>query len=318
MELKTLGRTGIRITPAGMGVLTVGRTQLNLPVAEGAGIVRYALEQGINFLDTAEYYETYPYIAAALKGFDGCPVVASKSFAASYSEMKKAVEDMRRALGLDVIDIFLLHEIRGVHDFEMRSGAWACLNDLKAKGIVRAIGLSTHHVDVAELNAGQIESDVLFPLINKAGLGIRYKDDFGTKEAMAAAIARNSAAGKGVFTMKVFGGGNLTGDYLSALDYVHGLPGVDSIMVGIGHRDEVDRLVEYFEGAIDRNYVPNLREKHIRIDKGDCEGCGACLSRCPNRAIRMTDQEIAEVDHAICLTCGYCAPVCPVRAIILF
>jgi predicted aldo/keto reductase-like oxidoreductase len=318
MELKTLGRTGIRVTPAGMGVLTVGRTQLNLSIAEGAGIVRYALECGINFLDTAEYYETYPYIAAALKGFDGRPVIASKSLAASYSGMAKAIEDMRYALDLDVIDLFLLHEIRGAHDFEVRSGAWACLNDLKAKGIVRAIGLSTHHVDAAELNAGLAESDILFPLINKAGLGIRYKDGFGTKEAMAAAIAQNSAAGKGVFTMKVFGGGNLTGDYLSALDYVHGLPGVDSIMVGIGHEEEIDRLIEYFEGKIDRNYVPDLHEKRIRIDSGDCEGCGACLARCPNKAIRMTNTHAAEVDHAICLTCGYCAPVCPVRAIIMF
>jgi aryl-alcohol dehydrogenase-like predicted oxidoreductase len=55
-----LGNTGLLVTEAGFGVLTVGKTQLNLTVDEGAAVLRYALERGINFLDTAEYYETYP------------------------------------------------------------------------------------------------------------------------------------------------------------------------------------------------------------------------------------------------------------------
>ena len=58
------------VTPIGFGVLTVGNTQLNLPVEEGAEVLRYALERGINFLDTAQYYETYPYIREALKDTD--------------------------------------------------------------------------------------------------------------------------------------------------------------------------------------------------------------------------------------------------------
>jgi aryl-alcohol dehydrogenase-like predicted oxidoreductase/NAD-dependent dihydropyrimidine dehydrogenase PreA subunit len=318
MEKRELGRTGIRVPPVGMGVLTIGKTQLNLSAAEGAAVVRYALERGIHFLDTAEYYETYPYIRAALRGTNLHPVIASKSLATDYAGMKRAVEDMRCTLNLDVIDIFLLHEVRTAPDFERRAGAWSFLNDAKAKGLVKAIGISTHYVDVTRVNAALPESDVVFPLINFAGLGIRDGAGTGTKEDMADAILANSQNGKGVFTMKVFGGGNLSGSYLKALDYVSALPGVDSIVVGMGETEEVDRLVAYAEGTLDRSYVPDVSKKKIRVDRGDCEGCGACVSACPNKAIALGADNIAAVNHSICLTCGYCAPVCPVRAIIMF
>jgi len=317
MKTKKLGNTGLEVTPIGFGVLTVGQTQLNYSIEKGAELLRYALERGINFLDTAQYYETYPYIREALKNSTFEPVIASKCLDLSYDEMKFAIEEARREMNRDIIDIFLLHEVRGISDWEERKGAWAYLNEAKAKGIVKAIGVSTHHIDVTHMCADVPEIEVVFPLINYKSLGIRNGDLAGTKEDMAAAIKRNSDAGKGVFAMKVFGGGNLTGEYLSALDYVSNLPGIDSIMLGFGYHHEVDRAIEYAEGTIDRNYAPDIKNKKMRIDPGDCEGCGICIDRCTSKAISKNENEVCEIDHSICITCGYCAPVCPVRAVIM-
>lgn len=318
MEKIKLGQTGLEVTPVGFGVLTVGNTQMNLPISEGAKVVRYGLEKGINFLDTAQYYETYPYIREALKGTHFHPVICSKSLDVTYEGMKRAVAEALEELNLETIDIFLLHEVRQDPDWDMRQGAWRYLQEAKKQGLVKAIGASTHHVDVAEKMADIPELDVLFPLINFRSLGIRRGENAGTKEDMAAAILKNHENGKGVFAMKVFGGGNLTGSYLEALDYVSHLPGVTSMMIGFGYPEEIDRIIEYVDGTIDREYRPNLSGKKIRIDQGDCEGCGQCVARCPNKAIFTNDSGLAEVDHGICLTCGYCAPVCPVRAIIMF
>ena len=318
MEKKVLGNTEIQVTSVGMGVLTVGKNQLNLPIKEGAEILRYALERGINFIDTAQYYETYPYIKEALKGLEQKPVVCSKSLDVSYGQMEYAIKEALREMELETIDIFLLHEVRQDPDWEYRSGAWRCLVEAKKAGLVKAIGVSTHHVDVAEKMAQVEEADVLFPLINFQSLGIRKGDGPGTKEEMAAAIKANADAGKGVFAMKVFGGGNLTGSYRKAVDYVASLEGVSSMMVGIGSKEEADRLIQYAEGTLDSAYKPDLTNKKIRIDQGDCEGCGACKERCPNNAIYWNENGLAQVDPSICLTCGYCAPVCPVRAIIMF
>ncbi len=51
---------------------------------------------------------------------------------------------------------------------------------------------------------------------------------------MAAEIKKAAAAGKGVFAMKIFGGGNLIGHYLEAIRYVRDLEGISSLMIGFG------------------------------------------------------------------------------------
>lgn len=318
MKKNILGNTGFEVTPVGFGVLTVGGTQLNLSIQDGADVLRYALERGINFLDTAQAYETYPYIKRALKGTNFEPIIVSKCLKATYDEMKCAVEEARKEMDRDIIDIFLLHEVRNDPDFKLRSGAWEYLQEAKAKNLVKAIGISTHHVDVADAAAEIKEVDVLFPLINFKSLGIRKGPGSGSKEDMELVIRKASRAGQGVFAMKVFGGGNLTGHYLEALNYVNNLEGISSMMIGFGFHHEVDRIIDYFEGTLSPDYSPDITRKKMNIDQGDCEGCGACIQRCPNHAIFFNINGLAEVDHSICLTCGYCAPECPVRAIIMY
>ena len=188
MKKKQLGTTGIEVSVAGFGVLPMGPSQLALPVDEGAEIIRYALENGINFLDTAQYYRTYPYISKALENgnFDDV-VICSKSLCWDYDGMMEAILEAKKAMNRDVIDIFLMHEVRS-GQLELRNGAWQALKDAKEKGLVRVIGLSTHHIDITKSAAAMEDLDVVFPLINYAGLGIRKGDEFGTKEEMLEAI----------------------------------------------------------------------------------------------------------------------------------
>lgn len=318
MQKKFLGNTGIKVSIAGFGVLPMGPSQLSLPVEEGAKIIAYALEHGINFLDTAQYYRTYPYISSALKmGSFEDVVICSKSLCEDYDGMMDAVLEARKALGREVIDIFLMHEVRS-GQLSLRQGAWKALKDAKKEGLVRAIGLSTHHVDITKAAASMEELDVVFPLINYAGLGIRKGDSFSTKEEMLEAISQCHAAGKGVFSMKAFGGGSLTGHYQEALDYVFSKPEIDSVMIGFGKISEVDDLLSYLGGTMDKSYNPDISKKRVYINQEDCEGCGSCKAACPAGAIFYNENGLAEVDHSKCLTCGYCSPVCPVRAVIMY
>ncbi|MBR5537207.1 MAG: aldo/keto reductase [Clostridia bacterium] len=317
MEYSVLGNTGIRVSRAGFGVLPMGPSQLALPVDEGAGIIRYALERGINFIDTAQYYRTYPYIRKALEGggFDDV-VLCSKSLCDDYDGMMEAIGEAREELGRPA-DIFLMHEVRA-GQLEERRGAWRALVDAKRQGLVRAIGLSTHHVDVCAAAAEMPELDVVFPLINCAGLGIRRGNAFATREDMMEAITACRHAGKGVFSMKAFGGGSLTARYQEALDYVFSQPAIDSVMIGFGKISDVDDLLRWMEGTMPADYNPDISKKKVHINHEDCEGCGACKAACPAGAIYWGENGLAEVDHSKCLTCGYCSPVCPVRAVILY
>ena len=149
-------------------------------------------------------------------------------------------------------------------------------------------------------------------------LGIRKGDAFATREEMMEAIAACHRAGKGVFSMKAFGGGTLTGHYQQALDYVFSKPEIHSVMIGFGKTAEVDDLLNYLSGAMAKDYNPDVSKKKVYVNQEDCEGCGACKAACPAGAIFYNDNGLAEVDHSKCLTCGYCSPVCPVRAVIMY
>lgn len=317
MKKRQLGSTGIAVTPVGFGVLTIGRNQLNLSLEEGAAILRHGLERGIELLDTAQYYETYPYIRAVLRGGAYDPVIMTKSYQSSYLGMTEAIEEARREMDRDVVDVFLLHEVRSENDFKERAGAWDCLLNAREKGLIKAIGVSTHHVDVAEVISTNQEADVLFPLINLTGLGIRKANGSGSREEMERAIRIAADNGKGVLAMKVFGGGLLLDRYQDAYRYASSLYGIASSMVGFGSIEEVDRMIELVEGTLAGEYLPDLSKKRIRIDQSDCIACYACMERCPNAAIFINEQGLAEIDANCCLSCGYCGPVCPVRAIIL-
>ncbi len=76
-----LGNTGISVSRLGAGVLPMGPNQRNMAVEEGAAVVRHALDAGINFIDTAQYYRAYPYIRQALAGRNDDVVICSKSLA---------------------------------------------------------------------------------------------------------------------------------------------------------------------------------------------------------------------------------------------
>lgn len=325
MKLNKLGQTNIYVTPVGLGTLTMGFSQKNLTVEEGSEIIKYAIDSGINFVDTAQYYDTYRYLRPALDAIrtegKALPVICSKTLETGYEGAKDAVYECLEALGMEKVDIFLLHEVRGVSDFEERSEAWRALIELKESGVITAIGISTHHVDACEHMAEVAECDVVFPLINEAGLGIRNvtpggEDVQGTREEMEAAIRKCSEKGLGAFSMKAFGGGNLVERYTLCLDYARNVPGNNCVMVGMASKDEVDAAVKYFRGELGDEYTPDVSGKRLMVDQSDCEGCGTCKARCVSQAIYWNENGLASIDTSKCVRCGYCAPVCPVRAII--
>ena len=90
MEKVKLGNTNIEVSRLCFGSLTMTPFQANLTVKEGAHLIEYAYNQGINFLDTAEIYENYGYIKEALKGIKREDyIIASKTYA--YTDRKSVV-----------------------------------------------------------------------------------------------------------------------------------------------------------------------------------------------------------------------------------
>jgi len=172
MELRPLGKTGIQVSRLGFGALTIGPLQVGLSPADGGRVIRAALDAGVNFIDTAELYGTYSHIRAGLDGFDGDVIIASKSYAYEYQAMEHYVHTACREIGRGYIDIFSLHEQTSRLTLRGHRPALEFLIKAKERGIVRAIGVSTHTVEVVRAAALIEDIDVIHPIINQAGLGI--------------------------------------------------------------------------------------------------------------------------------------------------
>ncbi|HPU21418.1 MAG TPA: aldo/keto reductase, partial [Thermoclostridium caenicola] len=80
MEYRFLGKTGIKVSRLCFGALVIGPLQRNLSVEEGAAVIEEALRLGVNFIDTADLYDTYPYIRRAIERSGIRPVIASKCY----------------------------------------------------------------------------------------------------------------------------------------------------------------------------------------------------------------------------------------------
>ena len=149
MKKRMLGNTGLEVTELCFGALPFGPLQKNLPLEEATAVLCAALEGGINFIDTAQIYKTYAPIREALQQTKKRPVIASKSPASTYEGMQEAIEEALNELNLDEIGIFHLHAARVGEDvFTERQGALECLYDNKARGRIKAVGISTHSVKV--------------------------------------------------------------------------------------------------------------------------------------------------------------------------
>lgn len=307
MELRILGKSELQVSRLGFGSLTIGPLQAGMSSVEGGKVIRAALEAGINFIDTAELYGTYPHIQAGISGYRGEVVIASKSYAYEYGAMEASVHSACRALNRDYIDLFSLHEQTSRLTLKGHRPALEFLIKAKEQGLIRAIGVSTHTVEVVRAAALIEEIDVIHPIINREGLGILD----GTVGDMLAAIQFAAEAGKGIYGMKALGGGHLGRDAAQAFSWLLAEPNIASVVVGMQSIDEVAVNCALFAGCSPRPEqaaIVAARQRRLLIEDW-CVGCGKCVARCPMGALTLAGDRVT-VDQRQCVLCGYCASVC--------
>ena len=309
MKRVMLGNTGIEIFPLVYGTLPMGPLQANLTPAEGGRLIRHALERGVNILDTATLYGSYPHIRAGLAGWRDPVTVVTKTHAADAETARAHVELGLRELGVERLDVVHIHAARIADPFTDRAAVLEELLRQQEAGKIAHIGLSSHYIAAFRQALTHPEIEVIHPLINKTGMGILD----GTAAEMAAVIAQSAAAGKGVYAMKALAGGNLIADARAAIGYVLGLPGIHGVAIGMLSEAEVEANIALFEqGTADDGVWRQLesRRRRLQIMTNYCKGCGRCVEICGSAALTMVDGKPV-VDEANCILCGYCAEGCP-------
>lgn len=276
LEMRVLGRTGLKVTPVGFGCGYTG----------DASVIERAADLGINYFDTARAYlqgNSERMVGMALAGKRKEIVLSTKSLASTKEMALKDLETSLRELKTDYVDIWYYHDKPSPD--KVTEGMIEAQQIARQQGKARFSGLSMH--------ANQPQ---MLPWMAKNGFFdvVMTGYNFSMDASMDEAIAVAAQAGIGIVAMKVMAGGyralkpsdplyakfKQEGTQLAALKWAVNRPHVATTVPGILDMDQLD---ENFR-AMSERFSPGdekILTAHLEtIAPIYCRMCGQCKDTC--------------------------------------
>jgi 1-deoxyxylulose-5-phosphate synthase len=241
-----LGNTGIKTSRLAMGTGTVGAGKHSHQTALGMdGLPRLLLngyENGLRFFDAADSYGSHPHVAEALKHVDRSKVtVLTKSWARDPNEMRADLDRFRRELGIEQLDIVLMHCLTEADWTTRYRPVMDALEEAKHKKIIRAHGCSCHSIEALRAAAKSPWVEVDLARVNPLGAHMDADPD-----TVVSVLREMKAAGKAVLGMKILGQGALRDRQDEALRFALGLNVLDAFTIGaesISEQNDLTRRI---------------------------------------------------------------------------
>jgi len=318
MERVTLGKTGIEAVRLGFGGIPIQR----LEEREAVEVVRYAVEKGMDFIDTSRMYTTSETrIGKALRETDRRVTLATKSWSRTSDGIQKDIDISLRELGRDYIDIYQCHGVSSMEDYRLVTapgGALEGLHRARERGVIGHIGVTSHSLDVLEtvLEDGLFETIMVCYSFLEPAAGDRI-------------IPRARAKGVGVLAMKPFSGGVIEAPE-TAMRWILGCPGI-LVLAGVEQKRLIDQNWLVFEGdwtltEADRGAIESIRREYDRKFCRRCDYCLPCPEGIPIQMVLggrsfmkrmgigiLENPNVAETWKRAtrCTACGECMTRCP-------
>ncbi len=254
-----LGRSNVKVTRLAFGTGTFsGRVQRELGQTEFTRLVRYAYDRGIRFFETAESYHGMPeMLATALKGLprDSYRLMTKYGTPASGDPSPK-IDEFRKQLGTEYIDILLLHCLRP----PTWSTDYASLQDgfseAKDKKIILAKGASVHGLPALRTFPGNQFLDIAMIRMNHKGAKMDTPEQRdvnypGDVDEVVRHTNQVHKEGMGVVSMKLCGEGTFNKeDRDAAMKFAMDLGCVDSVTIGFKNTAEIDEAIDRMNRAL--------------------------------------------------------------------
>ena len=313
MKYRALGMTGMMVSEIGLGCEGfIGRDETYT-----REILDRAIAAGVNCMDMySPNPDMHRNIAAALKGRREqfilqahlCTQWRDGQYEATrkLDEVKAAFETQLQNLGTDYIDIGMIHYVDSMDVWQkvLDSGIADYARQLKAQGIIRAIGMSSHNpiVALAAVESGLL--DVLMFSVNPCydlqpgneDIELLWADEsyenhlinFDPERVKLYETCQR--LGVGITVMKAFGGGDLLSDESPAgvamtvnqcLHYALTRPAVAAVMSGARSMEDLELTLAYEEASEEERDYAAVFATFPKISwKGHCMYCGHCAP-CP-------------------------------------
>lgn len=256
-----LGRSGLLVPRLAMGTGTAGwarvSDQTRLGQRDFVRLMRHGVERGARFIDAADLYGSHPYVRAALSEMrrEDITLLSKVWFSPGAPKMQPTesarpeVERFLNELGVERLDIVLIHCVT--------DAAWSSrlarmrdeLSELKAAGLVRAVGCSCHSHAALRVAAEDPWVDVILARINP---GHKRMDPDANVEQVAATLRLARENGKGVVGMKIYGSGQWQGaeQRRASLALAFGGGLVDAVTIGHMSPAQVDDTIANMDAVL--------------------------------------------------------------------
>jgi aryl-alcohol dehydrogenase-like predicted oxidoreductase len=320
LEFRTLGRTGLKVTAVGMGVMNC---------SDPAVLLR-AFDLGVNFFDTADCYmrgRNEEMVGKAFEGKRQKVFIQTKVHDHDEKKMRASVERSLKRLRTDVIDVLVWHGLSSTRDVaDPRLQEF--MMKMKREGKTRFTGFSSH--------------SRMAPLLREAAsLGTHdvalVSYNFTHSKEMKEAVALAARAGIGIVAMKTQSGGyrkeRMEGlnPHQAALKYVLRDMNVATTVPGVTTIEEIEECAAVMGQALSKEELNEIKAYHAFLGGRICTLCGGCMGECPSgvpygdllRAVMYRDgyQDDALAKEALverqalessrrCLECSSCSVTC--------
>ena len=317
MEYRLLGKTNLKISRLGFGGIPIQKTTAE----QTKVLLRYLMEQGVNYIDTARGYTvSEEYIGYAIEGVRDRFVLATKSFARTADAMRNDIAISLGNLRTDYIDLYQVHNPSQA-DLEQviaPGGALEALQEAKAAGVIGHIGITLHSVELFEkaVEYDWVET-IMFPynIVETQG------------EALIAKCAEKNI---GFIAMKPLAGGAIE-DGATAIRFITSNPAVSVVIPGMATVEEAKQNIAASENAEPLTPQEQATMETVRKTLGNnfcrrCNYCAPCTAGINISAVFLMEgyynrydlkdwavARYAGFEHKAseCLECGVCESRCP-------
>lgn len=309
---------GITAPQNGFGALPIQRIS-----KEGAvSLLLKAYRGGMTFFDTAHLYsDSEEKVGTAFgdgTGLRGKVFIATKSMARTPDELKRDIEQSLERLRTSYIDIFQLHQAPQCYVPGDGTGLYEVLQEFKAQGKIRHIGITAHQITVAE----QAVASGLYETL-------QYPLSYLASEREIALVHTCAQNHVGFIAMKGMAGGMIANSR-AAMAFMAQFNNVMPIW-GIQREKELDEWLSYMDKTpvLDDAIQAFIEKERIELAGDFCRGCGYCmpcpvgikinncartsllLRRAPSASWLSPEWQAEMLKIESCLHCNSCSSKCP-------